>query len=139
MEDTCGIHEGYIMRYMCLNCIQMMRRDHRDGARLRRPEADVRREDELRREVDKGGGSAARATAAATAAAAAAAAATHGAYGGTSSLWCRRPPRRLGRMPKAKLSSSSRSGRLWSLSSAKGVLSWSRRPNELNFIHRHRA
>ena len=57
---------------------QMMRRDHRDGARLRRPEADVRREDELRREVDKGGGSAARATAAAAAAAAAAA---HGAYG----------------------------------------------------------
>jgi hypothetical protein len=22
MEDTCGIHEGYIMRYMYLNCIQ---------------------------------------------------------------------------------------------------------------------
>ena len=54
---------------------QMMRRDHRDRARLRRPEADVRREDELRREVDKGG-SAARVTAAAAAATAA-----HGAYG----------------------------------------------------------
>jgi hypothetical protein len=22
MEDTCGIHEGYIMRYMYLNCFQ---------------------------------------------------------------------------------------------------------------------